>query len=97
MSEALERVIAEQQKKIDSLEAQLKACDKAIKYRHIKGEDFGREVVNFQAHVLRVVITTPENREHWMKRHNDLRLAIKEFGFCPDCGCLDYCQCDAFD
>lgn len=94
MSEALERVIAEQQKRIDSLEAQLKSSDNGFKYRHIKAEEFGREVANYQAHVLRTVITTPENRELWMKRNTDLRQAIKSFGYCVDCGCMDYCQCD---
>lgn len=97
MSEALERVIAEQQERIDRMEKMLKSMDRNSEYRRRKGEIFAAAVVNYQARALRAVITDPETREKWTGTNQWLRQEIKDFGFCVDCGCLDYCQCDLLD
>jgi hypothetical protein len=100
MSEALERVIAEQQKRIDSLEKQLKATDLNIRDRHMKGEIFATAVVNYQSNAynaLRWMIGTSETEEKWLAANQRLRQEMKDFGFCVDCGCLDYCQCGQCD
>ena len=97
MSEALERVIAEQQERIDRLEKTVKLMDLSFKDRHRKGEIFATAVVNFQARALRTIITDPETREKWTATNQWLRQEIKDFGFCVNCNCLDYCQCDILD
>lgn len=94
MSEALERVIAEQQERIDRMEKTVKLMDLSFKDRHRKGEIFAGAVVAYQARALRWIITDPETREKWTATNQWLRQEIKDFGFCVDCGCLDYCQCD---
>ncbi len=97
MSEALERVIAEQQARIDRLEKQLKATDLNIMDRHRKGEIFATAVVNYQASALRWMPATQEMKEKWLAANKHLRQEMKDFGFCVDCGCLDYCQCGQCD
>jgi hypothetical protein len=97
MSEALERVIAEQQERIDRMEKILKSMDRNSEYRRKKGEIFATAVVNYQARALRTIITDPETREKWTATNQWLRQEIKDFGFCVNCNCLDYCQCDILD
>ena len=94
MSEALERVIAEQQQRIDRMEKMLKSMDLCAQDQRRKGEIFATAVVNYQARALRWLPVTSEKKEDWMKTNQWLREEIKDFGFCVDCGCLDYCQCD---
>lgn len=94
MSEALERVIAEQQERIDRLEKNLKIADQCAMDNHKKAEVFAIAVVNYQARALRWLPVHAEKKEDWMKTNSWLREEMKTFGFCVNCSCLDYCQCD---
>jgi hypothetical protein len=91
---SLERVIAEQQERIDRLEKLLKVTELHSKDQHRKSEIFATAVVNYQARALRWMIVNPETKEKWIATNQWLREELKTFGFCADCGCLDYCQCD---
>lgn len=81
MSEALERVIAEQQKQIDSLMARDKSNIEAWVRENAK-----RERVALAAFG---VLSNPESPEC----HFELKRAVMAWGYCPTCECSP-CECE---
>ena len=81
MSEALERVIAEQQKQIDSLMARDKSNIEAWVRENKK-----RERVASAAFEVLNDPTSPES-------HFELKQSVMAWGYCPTCECSP-CECE---
>ena len=94
MSKDTPITIEELQKKIDQQAWIIKALDRAARNRHLKGEIFATAVSHYQAAAMRMLLTTPENRSQWITENTELRVALVEFGYCLECGCLDFCSCE---
>ena len=97
---SLERVIEDQQKRIDSLEKQLKATEKGSAHAFEQSRDFSTKVYQFQSMVDRVIkldALTDDERKQWQMYRNEFRLALREWGFCEYCGEFGYCSCVGFD
>jgi ferric-dicitrate binding protein FerR (iron transport regulator) len=81
MSDALERVIAEQQKEIDRLRSMEKHNAEAWQRENRAVERVAQAAFN--------VLNHPNNRE----THIELREAVMAMGFCPICGWRP-CECE---
>lgn len=81
MSEALTRVIAEQQKEIDRL--------KSLELYNIKGWQSNNEAVEKLAMWAFSVLANPESPEC----HFELKRALMAMGFCPTCE-VRPCECE---
>ena len=84
MSEALERVIAEQQKEIDRL--------RLMEKRNI--EAWQRE--NAKVEHLAMWAFSVLNHHESPECHFELKKAVMDMGFCPRCECRP-CECDDHD
>ncbi len=84
MSEALERVIAEQQKEIDRLRLTEKHNIEAWQRENAKVENLAMWAFS--------VLNHPESPEC----HFELKKAVMDMGFCPRCECRP-CECDDHD
>ena len=84
MSEALERVIAEQQKEIDRLRAMVQHDIEAWQRENKDVERLALAAFG--------VLNNPERPEF----HFELKQALVEMGFCPRCECRP-CECDEYE
>jgi VIT1/CCC1 family predicted Fe2+/Mn2+ transporter len=84
MSQALERVIAEQQARIDLLMSQIShGIDISIR-ANAQIEDIAKQAF--------VMLSHPNKSEKLECRHA-LKTALRNFGYCLTCECLP-CECD---
>lgn len=95
MSEALERVIAEQQKEIDHLkrvsDGYCKSLDTVFTQHNKLFESIGRMVDSFPS-----ANDTDDERKRYHKLACDVRIGLLEAGFCL--GCYSFmCECDPDD
>lgn len=93
MSDALERVIQEQQLKIDILEAKLKAADGFAVARHKDETALCGAVASYHRGVCDMAVEIPD-KQRWTDLNYELMSALRNFGYCLGCGCVGFCQCD---
>ena len=97
MSEDTAITIEALQKKLDQQECTIKVIHRMVKNQRLKSEIFTAAVLHYQAEAMRMLLTTPENRSHWITEQTELRAAITDFGYCMMCGRVDICNCEPED
>ena len=85
MTAALERVIAEQQARIDRLETAAHLHAQGWAKHHAKLEQFMNDAIAF--------VNYHKDAEKWPSVESDFRESIMRMGWCMECEC-NPCECD---
>ena len=90
MTQALERVIAEQQEKIDYLQGQIDSNNKSLRYQYQKEQEMMKLLDGVVD--LRIKCETEEHHKTWHDYRHKIRLYMMERGWCFNCGSFN-CEC----
>ena len=93
MSSALERVIAEQQDRVDILTAQLERAQKSLVHVWKQYEELFDALAGFLDADIPLDRSDVDRAEKYLKQRHELSLAVLECGYCLRC--RDFiCHCD---
>ena len=93
MSSALERVIAEQQDRVDSLTAQLESAQKSSAHVWKQHKELFDALARFLDAGIPLDRSDVDRAKKYLKQRHELRLAVLDCGYCLRC--RDFiCHCD---
>ena len=93
MSSALERVIAEQQDRVDSLTAQLESAQKSSAHVWKQHKELFDALARFLDAGIPLDRSDVDRAKKYLKQRHELRLAVLDCGYCMRC--RDFiCHCD---
>ena len=93
MSSALERVIAEQQDRIDLLNTQLESAQKSSAHVWKQHEELFETLAKFLDAEIPLDRSDVDRANAYLKQRHELRIAVLEWGYCLRC--RDFiCHCD---